>query len=47
MDSGLVPTASPTAIPLIGCWQHQAELERLVLLTADPQLTTFPCQTLW
>jgi PIN domain nuclease of toxin-antitoxin system len=25
----------------------QAELERLVLLTADPQLTTFPCQTLW
>ena len=25
----------------------QAELERLVLLTANPQLTTFPCQTLW
>jgi PIN domain nuclease of toxin-antitoxin system len=25
----------------------QAELERLVLLTADPQLTSFPCQTLW
>jgi PIN domain nuclease of toxin-antitoxin system len=25
----------------------QAELERLVLLTADPQLTTFPCQILW
>lgn len=25
----------------------QAELERLVLLTADPQLNTFPCQTLW
>lgn len=25
----------------------QAELERLVLLTADPQLSTFPCQTLW
>jgi PIN domain nuclease of toxin-antitoxin system len=25
----------------------QAELERLVLLTADPQLTAFPCQTLW
>jgi PIN domain nuclease of toxin-antitoxin system len=25
----------------------QAELERLVLLTADPQLSTFPCQILW
>jgi PIN domain nuclease of toxin-antitoxin system len=25
----------------------QAELDRLVLLTADPQLSTFPCQTLW
>ena len=25
----------------------QAELDRLVLLTADPQLATFPCQTLW
>ncbi|EAQ69666.1 hypothetical protein SynRS9909_02080 [Synechococcus sp. RS9909] len=25
----------------------QAELERLVLLSADPELTTFPCQTLW
>ena len=25
----------------------QAELERLVLLTADPQLSTFPCQTFW
>ena len=25
----------------------QAELERLVLLTADPQLTTFPCHILW
>jgi PIN domain nuclease of toxin-antitoxin system len=25
----------------------QAELERLVLLTADPQLSGFPCQTLW
>jgi PIN domain nuclease of toxin-antitoxin system len=25
----------------------QAELERLVLLTADPQLSAFPCQTLW
>jgi PIN domain nuclease of toxin-antitoxin system len=25
----------------------QAELDRLVLLTADPQLVTFPCQTLW
>jgi PIN domain nuclease of toxin-antitoxin system len=25
----------------------QAELERLVLLTADPQLSTFPCQVLW
>ncbi|MFZ0407539.1 MAG: type II toxin-antitoxin system VapC family toxin [Cyanobium sp.] len=25
----------------------QAELERLVLLTADSQLSTFPCQTLW
>ncbi len=24
----------------------QAELERLVLLTADPQLSTFPCRTL-
>jgi len=24
-----------------------AELDRLVLLTADPQLSTFPCQTLW
>lgn len=25
----------------------QAELERLVLLTADPQLAPFPCHTLW
>ena len=25
----------------------QAELERLVLLTADSQLSTFPCRTLW
>ncbi|MCP9889019.1 type II toxin-antitoxin system VapC family toxin [Cyanobium sp. ATX 6A2] len=25
----------------------QAELERLVLLTADPALAAFPCQTLW
>lgn len=25
----------------------QAELERLVLLTADLQLSTFPCRTLW
>jgi PIN domain nuclease of toxin-antitoxin system len=25
----------------------QAELERLVLLTADPALSTFPCRTLW
>jgi len=25
----------------------QAELERLVLITADPQLASFPCQILW
>ena len=25
----------------------QAEFDRLVLLTADPQLSSFPCQTLW
>jgi PIN domain nuclease of toxin-antitoxin system len=25
----------------------QAELERLVLISADQQLATFPCQTLW
>ena len=25
----------------------QAELNRLVLLTADPQLSPFPCRTLW
>ncbi len=25
----------------------QAELEQLVLLTADPHLAAFPCQTLW
>jgi PIN domain nuclease of toxin-antitoxin system len=25
----------------------QAELEPLVLLTADTQLRSFPCQTLW
>ena len=25
----------------------QAELERLVLLTADSQLSSFPCSTLW
>ncbi|MFM7235623.1 MAG: hypothetical protein ACKOYK_02450 [Cyanobium sp.] len=25
----------------------QAELERLVLVTADPQLSAFPCQILW
>ena len=25
----------------------QAELERLVLINADPQLAAFPCRTLW
>jgi PIN domain nuclease of toxin-antitoxin system len=25
----------------------QAELDRLVLLSADPQLSSFPCQILW
>jgi PIN domain nuclease of toxin-antitoxin system len=25
----------------------QAELERLVLVSADPQLAAFPCQVLW
>lgn len=25
----------------------QAELDRLVLLSDDPQLANFPCQTLW
>jgi len=25
----------------------QAELDRLVLLSADPQLSNFPCKTLW
>ncbi|MBM5804287.1 MAG: type II toxin-antitoxin system VapC family toxin, partial [Cyanobacteria bacterium K_DeepCast_35m_m2_155] len=25
----------------------QAELEHLVLLSADPQLASFPCQILW
>ena len=25
----------------------QAELEQLVLITADRQLAVFPCQTLW
>jgi hypothetical protein len=25
----------------------QAELERLVLITADPQLSSFPCQIFW
>jgi PIN domain nuclease of toxin-antitoxin system len=25
----------------------QAEVEQLVLLTADPQLAAFPCTTLW
>jgi PIN domain nuclease of toxin-antitoxin system len=25
----------------------QAELERLLLLTADPRLSAFPCRTLW
>jgi hypothetical protein len=25
----------------------QAELDHLVPLSADPQLSTFPCQTLW
>lgn len=25
----------------------QAEIDRLVLITADPRLTLFPCQTLW
>ncbi|MCP9821969.1 type II toxin-antitoxin system VapC family toxin [Cyanobium sp. L1E-Cus] len=25
----------------------QAELDRLVLLSADPQLSNFPCQILW
>jgi len=34
MVCGPAPTASPTAIRLIGC-VAQAELEQLVLLTAD------------
>jgi PIN domain nuclease of toxin-antitoxin system len=25
----------------------QAELEQLILLTLDPALAPFPCQTLW
>jgi PIN domain nuclease of toxin-antitoxin system len=25
----------------------QAELERLVLISADQQLANFPCQSLW
>ena len=33
--------------PLDRMLAAQAELNRLVLLTADPQLSTFPCRTLW
>ena len=47
MAYGQVATASATAIPLIACWPPKAKLDRLVLLSADPQLSTFPCQTLW
>ena len=33
--------------PLDRMLAAQAELNRLVLLTADPQLSTYPCRTLW
>ena len=33
--------------PLDRMLAAQAELNRWVLLTADPQLSTFPCRTLW
>jgi PIN domain nuclease of toxin-antitoxin system len=39
--------SQPHRDPLDRMLAAQAELDRLVLLTADPQLSTFPCQTLW
>jgi hypothetical protein len=35
------------SVPVQALLAAQAELERLLLLTADPQLFTFPCRTLW
>ena len=39
--------SQPHRDPFARMLAAQAELDRLVLLTADPQLSTFPCQTLW
>jgi hypothetical protein len=35
------------SVPVQALLAAQSELERLVLLTADPQLSTFSCRTLW
>jgi len=37
----------PHLDPLERMLAAQADLDRLVLLSADPQLSTFPCQILW
>jgi PIN domain nuclease of toxin-antitoxin system len=39
--------SQPHRDPLDRMLAAQAELERLVLLTGDPHLSTFPCRTLW
>ena len=39
--------SQPRRDPLDRMLAAQAELERLVLLTADPQLSAFPCPTFW
>ena len=39
--------SQPHRDPFDGMLAAQAELERLVLLTADPKLSTFPCRILW
>ena len=39
--------SQPHLAPFDPMLAAQAELDRLVLLSADPQLSTFPCQTLW
>ncbi|MEA5411709.1 type II toxin-antitoxin system VapC family toxin [Synechococcus sp. BA-120 BA3] len=39
--------SQPHRDPFARMLAAQAELERLVLITADPQLSGFPCQTFW
>ena len=48
----LIDPSTSVLVSAASVWElslrhHQAELERLVLLSADIQVSTFPCQTLW